>query len=142
MADRTVAICSNSLLLSVIADHLRNMAGICVSHFSPYAADAVDLVLAGQPDMVLVECNTYTSNPKLDRFILELLQAAPGLPVVGLSATHSAVLVLSSQRIEAGQFADLLHLMNGLCANDSRIPLDAQSYSQPARSVTLDPLLS
>ena len=140
MAKRTVAVCSNSLLLSVIGDHLQQAEGVNVIRFTPHLPDALAKLVSSRPDMVLVEHNPQARNAHLEHFIFELLQLAPGLPVVGLSTSQNELTILLSERIETGHLSDLLKVMNGLRARFGQGPQDGQSYNHVACATTIDRL--
>jgi hypothetical protein len=127
---KRIAVCGDSLLLTIAADSLRANPGFHVTRIVPRLPDAL-AQLAGY-DVALVEYNTDCEN---DRFILSLLQARPDLPVIGLDANRSVLTVLSSRQQAAADVNDLINL-----AGPSQRAAEATRHPLVGRSCLLLPL--
>jgi hypothetical protein len=106
---KRIAVCGDSLLLTLVADSLRANPGFQVERILPRRPDA--LAQLADYDVALVEYNTDCEN---DHFILSLLQAHPDLPVIGLDASRSVLTVLSSRQQATDGVNDLMSLIEGI----------------------------
>jgi len=101
-----IAACGDSLLLTLVADSLAGHPGFQVIHVAPRWPDALAQLVGC--DVALVErggdCET-------DHFILALLQTRPNLPVIGLDASYSVLVVFSSHLQAAATVDDLTGLI-------------------------------
>ncbi len=105
---KRIAVCGDSLLLTVVADSLAAQPGFQVTRVAPRRPDAL-AQLAGC-DVALVEHGADCEN---DHFTLALLQARPDLPVISLDAGRSVLTVLSSRQQAANGVNDLISLIEG-----------------------------
>ncbi len=118
-----VAVCGETLFLSVIADGLRAQPDIEVTVVDPQREEALAWVLAFRPHVAVVahqtafgllqlrDVNNNEAREYAD-FILSLLHQ--GIPFISLNIQEGSLVVLSEEHRRAESITELVHVIHNL----------------------------
>ena len=87
---RTVALCTNSLVVSSIGASLEGRAGLKVVRIDPASPDAIRRLGKLRPDVAIVDLSAAQS-----KLSISLLRQYPGLVLIGIDPSSNELLVLS-----------------------------------------------
>lgn len=90
---RTIALCTNSVVVSSIGATLEGRSGVAVVRIDPHLPDAVRRLRDLRPDVAIVDLSTAQSEA------ISLLRRYPGLLLIGVDLNSDELLVLSSKPV-------------------------------------------
>ena len=103
---RTVALFTNSLVVSSIGASLEGRAGLQVVRIDPASPGAVRRLSSSCPDVAIVDLYTAQSERAI-----ALLRKYPGLLLIGVDPSSNELLVLSGQPAQVLTTDDLVQLI-------------------------------
>ncbi len=103
--ERRVVLYGNSLFLVSMEVSLQDKQGLTIVRLEGNSKDVGERLEAAHPDMVVFD---LAAQPDL---ALTFLRDYPGLPVIGLDVSRSAVMVLFSQQYATDTAEDLANLI-------------------------------
>lgn len=102
---RTVALCTNSVVVSSIGASLAKIAGVKVVHIDARSHDAASQLCEFRPDVAIVDLTAAQSET------LSLLRLCPGLILIGVDRNGDDLLVLSGKPICPPTLDNLVEVM-------------------------------
>ena len=113
---RTVALCTNSLVVSSIGASLEGRAGLQVVRIDPALPDAIRRLGNLRPDVAILDLSAAQST-----LSISLLRQYPGLLLIGIDPSSNELLVLSGHTAHVLTTDDLVQLIEagGLAAKRS-----------------------
>ncbi len=103
---RTVALCTNSLVVSSIGASLQGRAGLKVVRIDPALPDAIRRLGKLRPDVAILDLSAAQSE-----LSISLLRRYPGLLLIGVDPRSNGLLVLSGLPARVLTTDDLVELI-------------------------------